>query len=144
MEIYLNNNQNEIQVDEVYWTDFSQKILSSLNLSEDTEFSLTFVNNEEIHKLNKEYRGKDYATDVLSFPFENEFNLPINNIMGDVIISLQKAQAQAEEYGHSFDRELGFLIIHGILHLIGYDHETKEDEVEMFSLQKKLLLNFDL
>lgn len=144
MEIYLNNNQDEIQVDEVYWTDFSQKILSSLNLSEDTEFSLTFVNNEEIHKLNKEYRKKDYATDVLSFPFENEFNLPINNIMGDVIISLQKAQAQAEEYGHSFNRELGFLIIHGILHLIGYDHETKEDEVEMFSLQKKLLLNFDL
>lgn len=144
MEIYLNNNQDEIQVDEVYWTDFSQKILSSLNLSEDTEFSLTFVNNEEIHKLNKEYRKKDYATDVLSFPFENEFNLPINNIMGDVIISLQKAQAQAEEYEHSFNRELGFLIIHGILHLIGYDHETKEDEVEMFSLQKKLLLNFDL
>lgn len=144
METYLNNNQDEIQVDESYWIDFSQKILSLLDLPEDTELSLTFVNNEEIHKLNKEYRQKDYATDVLSFPFENEFNLPINNILGDIIISLQKAEAQAQEYGHSFNRELGFLIVHGILHLNGYDHETKKDEEKMFALQKKLLVGFDL
>lgn len=144
MEIYLNNNQTELQVNENDWIDFSEKILRLLDLPEDTELSLTFVNNEEIHKLNKEYRQKDYATDVLSFPFENEFNLPINNILGDIIISLQKAESQAQEYGHSFNRELGFLIVHGILHLNGYDHETKEDEEEMFSLQKKLLLGFDL
>lgn len=144
MEIYLNNNQNEIQVNENNWIDFSEKILKLLDLPEDTELSLTFVNNEEIHKLNNEYRQKDYATDVLSFPFENEFNLPINNILGDVIISLQKAESQAQEYGHSFNRELGFLIVHGILHLNGYDHETKEDEEEMFALQKKLLVGFDL
>lgn len=144
MEIYLNNNQTELQVNENDWIDFSEKILRLLDSPEDTELSLTFVNNEEIHKLNKEYRQKDYATDVLSFPFENEFNLPINNILGDIIISLQKAESQAQEYGHSFNRELGFLIVHGILHLNGYDHETKEDEEKMFSLQKKLLLGFDL
>ncbi|MFN8672104.1 MAG: rRNA maturation RNase YbeY [Candidatus Sericytochromatia bacterium] len=151
MEIHLNNKfttstgqKFPYKVTKKYWLDFTKKVLKLLELEKNTEVSITFVDNEEIKDLNREYRNKDYATDVLSFPFENEFNLPINNILGDIIISLEKAKEQAEEYGHSFNRELGFLIVHGVLHLLGYDHETKEQEEEMFSLQKKILANFEL
>ncbi|MEK7435201.1 MAG: rRNA maturation RNase YbeY [Cyanobacteriota bacterium] len=142
MEIYINNNQNKIEIDEKYWTDFSNKIFDLLKLEEDTEVSITFTDNTEIQQLNKEYRNKDYPTDVLSFPFDNEFNLPVNNILGDIIISLEKSTEQAIEYGHSFNRETSFLIVHGILHLLGYDHENEEDEKEMFDLQKELLKDF--
>ncbi|MBQ8578007.1 MAG: rRNA maturation RNase YbeY [Clostridia bacterium] len=105
------------------------------------EVSVTFVDNEAIRELNREYRGKDAPTDVLSFPLcedEDDFVLPPADeedgeaeesvALGDIVISVERAKAQAEEYGHSFERELAFLAVHSTLHLLGYDHERSEEE----------------
>lgn len=103
-------------------------------------FSLVIVSNASIRKLNKQWRGKDYATDVLSFPLELETPPPgAPWDIGEIIISAEKAQEQAEEYGHSFKRELAFLFVHGFLHVLGFDHETPAEEKEMFGRQKEVL-----
>lgn len=141
MQVFLNNNQKKFKVSLREWKKFVKEILEKLKLEKGTEVSITFTNNEEIHQLNKEYRDIDRPTDVLSFPFYNSFNLPVK-MLGDVIISLEKAESQSEEYGHSFKREISFLIVHGILHLLGYDHHTPEEEKEMFGLQKELLQEY--
>jgi probable rRNA maturation factor len=141
MEIYINNKQDKFKPDIDFWEDFILKISTVLKLAENSEISITFVDNKEIRNLNKTYRKIDKATDVLSFPFDNSFNLPVK-VLGDVIISLEKARSQAEEYGHSFDREIAFLLVHGILHLLGYDHQSPEEEEKMFSLQKEILNGF--
>ncbi|WNC16880.1 rRNA maturation RNase YbeY [Brevibacillus brevis] len=115
------------------------------------EVVVTIVSNERIHELNRDYRGVDRPTDVLSFamnePGEGEMEIYLDegdleefpNMLGDIIISLPKAQEQAEDYGHSLERELGFLAVHGFLHLLGYDHGTQEEEKEMFSRQEAVL-----
>lgn len=123
------------------------------------EVSLTFVNNEEIREINKKYRNIDEVTDVLSFPLlefedskndsDEEFSLEGleeyinpesgNIMMGDIIISIEKAKQQSEEYGHSLEREIGFLVAHSMFHLMGYDHINKEEEKEMFEKQEKVL-----
>lgn len=120
-----------------------------LKLPEDTEMSVTFMDNAGIQVINRDYRGKDAPTDVISFAleedgddeipiiFDEEMAMPRN--LGDIMISTERAAEQAEEYGHSFDRELGFLAVHGFLHINGYDHMTPEDEKEMFGLQKEIL-----
>ena len=121
------------------------KAFKVLNLSFDPVVSVSFIDNEEIHKINKEYRKIDRPTDVISFAFlDNEdrakeyaSGMPV--ILGDIYISLDKADEQAKEYGHSMKRELCFLFVHGLLHLLGYDHMTKEDEEIMFPLQDKIL-----
>jgi probable rRNA maturation factor len=113
----------------------------------ETEVSLTLCDGEYIRALNAEYRGKDSATDVLSFPlfdFEGETEEPpIDEVMsnlGDIVISLEKAKEQAEEFGHSFERETAFLCVHSMLHLLGYDHERSEEEdVEMRSKQSEIM-----
>ncbi len=97
------------------------------------EVSITFCDNERIQQINKAFRGIDRATDVLSFPMEDD------TLLGDIVISIPKAQEQALEYGHSFERELFFLALHGFLHLLGYDHETEEDEKVMFVKQEQIL-----
>lgn len=116
-----------------------------------SEVSLTFVSNEKIHEINREYRGIDRPTDVISFALEemgeDEIEIIGTNIprvLGDIIISIPKAREQADEYGHSFMRELGFLAVHGLLHLLGYDHETKEEETVMFKKQEEILQKFGL
>ena len=122
-----------------------EKAFKVLNLSFDPVVSVSFIDNEEIHKINKEYRKIDRPTDVISFAFlDNEdrakeyaSGMPV--ILGDIYISLDKADEQAKEYGHSMKRELCFLFVHGLLHLLGYDHMTKEDEEIMFPLQDKIL-----
>ncbi|MBQ9833426.1 MAG: rRNA maturation RNase YbeY [Clostridia bacterium] len=110
------------------------------------DINVILVDNAEIHALNLEHRGIDRATDVLSFPAnegEEIAALP-DGFLGDIVISLERAFEQAEEYGHSNERELAFLTVHGTLHLLGYDHMTKEQEDEMFSLQKQILDNMGL
>ena len=104
-------------------------------------FSIIFVTNEEIHKINKEYRNVDRETDVISFAFEDNEKKSYNGIrvLGDIYISIPKMQSQALEYGHSEKRELSFLCVHGLLHLLGYDHMIKEDEEKMFNLQEMIL-----
>lgn len=104
-------------------------------------FSIIFTTPEEIRRINKEYRNIDKVTDVISFAYNdtNEGKEFQGNEIGDIFICLDKALEQAKDYGHSFEREVGFLTVHGYLHLRGYDHMTKEDEKIMFSLQEKIL-----
>ena len=111
--------------------------------TEITEMSLSFVSKEEIQEINRDYRGKDVPTDVISFALNDEVEAEINSI-GDVIICVDIAHEQAKEYEHSFDREIGFLAVHGFLHLLGYDHMTEEDEKEMFGKQDEILEKFGL
>ncbi|CAF1840360.1 rRNA maturation RNase YbeY [Bacillus subtilis] len=115
-------------------------------VQDQAEVSVTIVSNDDIHQINKEYRGKDAPTDVISFALEEEGEGEIEivgaempPVLGDIIISADRTREQAEEYNHSFIRELGFLAVHGFLHLLGYDHMTKEEEEEMFTKQKELL-----
>ena len=106
------------------------------------EFNVIIINNEEIHKINKEYRGIDRPTDVISFALEDYKDIKYENdyrVLGDIYISIDKVREQAKEYGHSEKRELAFLAVHGLLHLLGYDHMEKEDEKVMFSKQELIL-----
>ncbi|CAG9619354.1 Endoribonuclease YbeY [Sutcliffiella rhizosphaerae] len=116
------------------------------------ELSVTFVDNERIQEINREYRDKDRPTDVISFAMEElgEGEMEIHyqddapRILGDIVISVPKAEEQAKDYGHSLKRELGFLALHGLLHLLGYDHENEKDEKEMFDKQKEILNAYGL
>jgi probable rRNA maturation factor len=123
-----------------------EKTFNHLGLSCEAILSVTLVDNKFIHQLNKEYRNVDRPTDVISFAFldgdeEREAKLHGNGPvpLGDIYISVEKAEEQAKEYGHPLERELSFLFVHGLLHLLGYDHMTKEDEVVMFKLQDEIL-----
>jgi len=115
------------------------------------EVSVSFVDNEQIQIINRDYRGKDQPTDVISFALEEMgegeieiIGADIPPVLGDIIISVPKAKEQATEYGHSLMRELGFLAVHGFLHLLGYDHETEEEEKEMFAKQEQILEKYGL
>ncbi|USK31087.1 rRNA maturation RNase YbeY [Bacillus sp. CMF21] len=115
-------------------------------VAQDAELSVTFVDNEKIKEINRVYRSKDQVTDVISFAMEEQgegevsiVGVDMPPVLGDIIISVPRASEQAEEYGHSFTRELGFLAVHGLLHLLGYDHMTEEDEKKMFGKQKEIL-----
>lgn len=104
-------------------------------------FNIIFTTNEEIQEINKNYRGIDKVTDVISFALlDNDLsNYNAEDELGDIFICVPRAIEQASEYGHSVEREIGFLAVHGYLHLSGYDHMTKEDEEVMFALQEKIL-----
>ena len=110
------------------------------------EFNIIFVNNEYIHNLNRDYRHIDRPTDVITFALEDGENVNLESwrMLGDIYISIDKATEQAEEYGHSFLRELAFLTIHGFLHLLGYDHMNEDDEKIMFKEQEVILNEFDI
>lgn len=123
-----------------------------LRLEDNFEVSVTIVDNNRIHEINKEYRLIDRPTDVISFAIEDnddEFeiffddldddDIPLPRLLGDIFISIDKAEEQAEEFDHSIEREIGFLTVHGFLHLNGYDHQTEEEEKEMFVLQDIIL-----
>ncbi|MGE6488391.1 rRNA maturation RNase YbeY [Paenisporosarcina sp. NPDC076898] len=116
-----------------------------------SELSVTFVNNEEIQQINHEYRGKNVPTDVISFAMEElgegEMAIEVEGVprmLGDIIISVERAKEQAADYGHSEERELGFLAIHGFLHLLGYDHMEVDEEKEMTEKQEAILQSFGL
>lgn len=132
------------QYEDIY-IDLTNKALSYLSIKCNPTISVSFVDEELIHKINLEYRHIDKVTDVISFAFlDNEDRASILNkkndvVLGDIYICLDVAKRQAEEYGHSLDRELRFLFVHGLLHLLGYNHMNKEDEEIMFPLQEKIL-----
>ena len=114
---------------------------------ENTSFNLIIVDNPYIHKLNKEYRNIDRETDVITFALEDEDSIIIpdsERILGDIYISIDRAKSQAEEFGHSFLRELSFLAVHGFYHLLGYDHQTKEEEEIMFGKQEEVLKDYGI
>jgi probable rRNA maturation factor len=112
-------------------------VLSQHGRPSQTEVSLSLVTDDRIHELNRDYRGVDHPTDVLSFALEEtDPQSPQvcgyqDNILGDIVISTDRVRSQAVEYGHSFERELLYLAVHGTLHLLGYDHETEEDKIQM-------------
>ena len=110
------------------------------------EFNIIIVDNEKIHELNRDYRGIDRPTDVITFALEDNEDFPEMDIriLGDIYISIDKAKGQAIEYGHSFLRELSFLTIHGFLHLLGYDHMNEDEEKVMFSKQEEILDGFGI
>ncbi|OIJ16697.1 rRNA maturation RNase YbeY [Anaerobacillus alkalilacustris] len=119
------------------------------NVQKGSELSVTFVDNEAIRVINREYRNKDTATDVISFALnddESDINLHENipNLLGDIIVSYDKTVSQAEEYGHPISRELGFLVVHGFLHLLGYDHMNETEEKIMFTRQEEILEAYGL
>ena len=105
------------------------------------DVTVAIVDDAEIKRMNREYRGIDSPTDVLSFPAHEGFMLlsQPDAFLGDIAISVDRARLQADEYGHSIERELAFLTIHGMLHLLGFDHILKEDEEEMIALQDQIL-----
>lgn len=149
-----NNEQSEYEVPE-NWIKMLEDLLVIAGHHEqidEGEVSLTFVDDTQIKQLNHDYRGLDKPTDVLSFPLwegeEDEVQIsveqdsesePFTDAIGDIVISLNRAFEQSEDYGHSREREIAFLFIHGLLHLIGYDHENHEDESVMFAKQEEIL-----
>lgn len=156
MEIAFLDETNTVSQEKINEIDeLLQYAADYLKLPEDTEMSVTFMDNAAIQVINRDYRDKDQPTDVISFALEEETEeeLPIifddempamPRNLGDIMISVERAKEQASEYGHSYDRELGFLALHGFLHINGYDHMTPEDEKEMFGLQKEILVAYGL
>ncbi len=132
LKVYVKNNQNEIKVPvgiRMLIRRCCQAVLTTESFTDNAEVSVSFVSNSEIRLLNKNYRNKDRVTDVLSFPLMEENNVERNPetgyvLLGDIVISLETAVKQASNYGHSLEREIGFLTVHSMLHLLGYDHET--------------------
>ena len=119
-----------------------EQALKTLHIEDDVEVSCVLVDDERIHEINKEYRHIDRSTDVISFAMEDNDQFYVEGMprsLGDIFISVDHAKKQAEEYGHSLKREMCFLFTHGILHLLGYDHMTDEQEKEMFGLQDEIL-----
>lgn len=138
MEIYYDDRQDDIKISEEI-KDLIEKSIAAVlkveELDENVEVSVSFVGDEEIRELNRDYRGVDKSTDVLSFPMDDEFILD-NRILGDVIINTRRVMEQAEELGHSNEREVSYLTVHSILHLLGYDHMEDEDKRQMREREK--------
>lgn len=134
INLEINNQQGKIKINQDL-ENLLKKIAekaAKYEKRDDGNISLALVNNEKIRELNKKFRNKDEATDVLSFPMDEE-------IWGDIIISTEKIIEQAKEYGHSRQRELAYLYTHGILHLLGYDHKTSSEKEKMREKEEKIL-----
>ena len=133
-------NETDEQIDIEEERKFIEYALKALNL-ENVEFNIIFVDNEKIREINKQYRGIDRPTDVISFAYNDDETdtAYAGDEIGDIFICLDRAAEQAVEYEHSLEREVGFLAVHGYLHLKGYDHMTKEEEKVMFKKQEEIL-----
>ena len=163
--IYADNRQDKIEVtDELKDILFKtiEFALKEEEVHENCEISLLFVDNEEIREINKENRGIDRATDVLSFPmldyedkkvfkemykdfkFDATYLDGDNLVLGDIVLSLEKAMEQSKEFGHSFYREAAYLVVHSVLHLLGYDHIEEEDKKRMRPREEEILKAMDL
>ncbi len=148
LDVEKNDNYEEI-VNKVINECFLEENLLNTNMY----ISITLTNPENIRNINKEYRNIDKETDVLSFPMfekdelqaiikDNEYE--VNDVLGDIVISLEKVKEQAIEYGHSFERELAYMLVHGFYHLMGYDHIEEKDKVLMRPKEEKILQNLNI
>ncbi|SFS61575.1 rRNA maturation RNase YbeY [Paenibacillus sp. 453mf] len=160
VQLAWDNNQEQYNISDELISLLTQLLEKAAEMEgvDEGEVALTFVNDEEIHELNKEYRGIDRPTDVLSFAMnetldeeldivyelEEGESVDVPDVLGDIIISVPTAIAQSEEYGHSVERELGFLFVHGFLHLLGYDHQDETSEAEMMGKQEAVLASVGL
>ncbi len=142
-EIFNETNEEVDLKEEKNIIDFALKHENLTNVT----FNVIFVDSDKIKELNKTYRNIDRETDVISFALEDgeaNINFEFGRLLGDIYICVPKMKAQAKEYGHSIAREMGFLTIHGLLHLLGYDHMTKEEEKIMFAKQEEILNAYGL
>ena len=139
---------NKLSYDDVSEEDFheiAKRTWKVLERNDDVSFAVIFIDDEEIHVMNREYRGVDRPTDVITFALQDEMSElesmyeEIEQELGDIFISVDTAKRQAEEYKHSLSREMAFLFVHGLLHLLGYDHMNEEDEKVMFKLQDEIM-----
>jgi probable rRNA maturation factor len=134
------NNQRKIRIDRAVFKDFARELLDSITGLANRTFTVAFVSDAKMKELNHSFRGKDGTTDVLSFPFEpDEFDLDISSL-GDIAISAEQAQKQAAENNLSLETEIKQLILHGVLHLCGYDHETDKGEMNKRELKLREIL----
>ena len=148
MELIFENDYDQLfDKYESIFIDLAEYTVNLLQRNDNFSLEVNFVDNETIHQINRDYRNIDRPTDVISFAFldevEGEININYGDhmfLLGEILISLDQAKLQAEEYKHSLHREICFLFIHGLLHLLGYDHQNEEQEKEMFDLQDKILL----
>ena len=144
---YIDESELVSESDKELLTNLIHFTLKKENILFNYELSMSFVTDKEIRELNKAYRGIDKATDVLSFPMIDDFTIEFSDYiypLGDIVISIDKVIEQAKTYNHSFKREIAFLTVHSILHLLGFTHETKTEEKEMFSRQEYILKEFGL
>jgi probable rRNA maturation factor len=148
IKVIITNDQNAVKIPtgvRMLIRRCCNAVLVTEGFKGSVEISVTIVDDEAIHELNLKHRGIDRATDVLSFPLGADGVYDVNQdtgafLLGDIVISIEHAIKQAELYGHSFDREIAFLTVHSMLHLLGYDHETSEgDEKDMFARQENIL-----
>lgn len=161
LQLAWSNEQDQMEIRQEL-IDLLERVLQIAGQAEgitEGEVALTFVDDEAIHELNRDYRGIDRPTDVLSFAMnesleeepeivyeleEDEELDDLTEMLGDIIISVERAKAQSEEYGHSLEREIGFLFVHGFLHLLGYDHQDEVSEAEMMAKQEAALAEVGL
>ena len=141
--IYFDNRQDLIKIDEEIENIVEKSIeaaLKEIEFTDDYEVSVSFVGDNEIHELNRDYRGVDRTTDVLSFPMDDEFT----NMLGDIVININKVIEQAKEYGHSEKREISYLTVPSTLHLMGFDHEEEEDKKEMRAVEDRVMEKLEI
>ncbi|ACD51840.1 rRNA maturation RNase YbeY [Clostridium botulinum] len=163
--IYVDNRQEKMEVSDEF-TNHLEKVIEFALKEEDvnipSEISLLFVDNEEIREINNETRNIDRATDVLSFPMldypekkvfkevytENDFSEADFDgddlVLGDIVLSLERALEQSKEYNHSYEREASYLVVHSVLHLLGYDHMEEDDKVKMRKREEEILTALDI
>lgn len=149
VKVSVRNNQSEIKIPSgirLLIRKCCNAVLLSEGFKENSEVSVSFVDNRDIQMLNNQYRHKDAPTDVLSFPLGENGEYDVNNetnaiILGDIVISLETAIKQAEFYGHSLEREIGFLTVHSMLHLLGYDHETSPLDARKMREREEAILD---
>lgn len=149
VKVYISNQQNAVKIPtgiRLLVRRCCSAVLQMEEFFDPAEVSVTFVDNEQIRELNAEYRNKDSATDVLSFPLGENGEYDVNMetgalLLGDIIISVPRAIEQAEMYGHSLRREIGFLTVHSMLHLLGYDHENEGIEAVRMREKEEQVLN---
>lgn len=146
MNIYFDDRQDSIEISrelEGLLESVIKECLRVEGLDEDYEVSVSFVTDEEIQDLNRDYRGVDKVTDVLSFPVDDEFDVG-DKLLGDIIISTNRAKEQAEDYGHEFIREMAYLTAHSMFHLMGYDHMDDDEKSDMRSKEKLVMKNLNI
>jgi len=149
MELLIDNRQAKVNIEESIYNTIEKVIVQCLeqeNKSLSCEISLSIVDDDEIQELNKNYRGKDNPTDVLSFPMEDDININSvdNYILGDIVISAETALKQAKEYEHSLEREIAYLVAHSMFHLMGYDHMEEIEKKKMRKKEKSVMKALEL
>lgn len=142
MLVLIDQRNDSFPLEEKYFNQIEKAISMSLKMAgygDDYEFSFSIVDDDEIRELNRDYRENDSITDVLSFPLYEREDIPAQGMLGDIVICAKRAKEQSEEFGHSYEREIVYLTVHSVLHLLGYDHEEDDEKSEMRQIEKSIM-----